>query len=266
MSFVLDAVRQASKEGNKKIKNELKTKLYSFTPGVMIPKGKARKIVNIQEFSGLFQMDFDGIPTKQEAVDLKEQLFHDYPQIVCAYLSPSGLGVKCLMKITKCKNPEQYRRIYNAIEDQFDMEYWDKATKNCVLPLFLSEDADILYRDFEVSDTWIKERATVIHSAPPLNYVKPNHTDRQAKYFYDKTVRIFTDKMNAITDNGHPQLRDACLILGHRVSAGYIGQNEAEQMAINLINQSGYLKKGISGYTKTAIDRIKIGTDYPLEY
>ena len=265
IQFVLDLVKQAAQSNDLKAKNKLKEKLFSFTPAVIFNKGDRRMLINVVEFTGLMQLDFDKIPTRQEAVDLKDQLFYDFPQIVCMYVSPSGKGVKGLLKITKCQDIDQYRRIYNSVEATFEMSYFDKAVKNAVLPLFLSEDKDILYRPIEETETWTEELEKEVHVQ---EFVPPeySYTSNQEKYYLEKTVRIYTDKINSIMGDGHPQLLSATLILGTRVGFGYISMYEAEYLAEGLVRSNAYLQKGISGYLRTVKDGLRMGSETPKGY
>ena len=265
IQFILDAVKEAAKNNNLKAKNKLKKKLFSFTPAVLFRKGNTRELINVVEFTGLMQLDFDKIPTRDEAIALKEQLFYDYPQIVCMYVSPSGKGVKGLIRITKCKDLEQYRRIYNSIEKTFDMEYFDKAVKNAVLPLFLSEDKDILHRSFDEAEVWSNELVKEVHVQKYVAPANP-YTSNQEKYFYDKTVRIYTNKIRSIMGDGHPQLLSATLILGTRVGAGYISMYDAESIAEGLVRSNAYLQKGINGYLRTVKDALRMGSETPKQY
>lgn len=262
---IIDKAQLAAKNGDLKLKNELKSKLYSFTPAVVIAVGKKRRYDNIVGFTGFIQLDFDKIPNKEMALLIKHELFNSYPQIICAYISPSGLGVKCLMRIKIVGCIKEFKLIYNAIEREMEQfSYFDTAVKNAVLPLYLSYDLDILYR--ENPTVWVEEYDKPVHFQAPVDFVPSTFTSNQEKYFYDKTVRIVTDKINQINDNGHPQLRDAALCLGTRVGAGYIGRNEAESILTNLINSNSYLQKGLSGYIKTGLTRIEIGSRNPQEY
>ena len=270
---LIDKIKIESAKGDKKAKGLLKQQLHSFTPSVIINKGDKRRYDNIKEFTGLMQIDLDGIPTKQKAIDLKEHIFHSYEGIVCSYLSPSGLGIKALMKISKVGGHfipredaiKQYKALHQAVEKEFEQyEYFDHATSNAILPLFLSYDEDILSRQFEVAKTWAEEdwsrpKYVRLNTAP----THESRGDKQDKYYYDKVVRIIEKRINDILDNGHPQVRGTALVLGSRVAAGYITRDEAESLIEQLIMRNSYLQKGIKGYVKTALWAINEGIKQP---
>lgn len=264
-------VQEATKAGDLTLKRELKHKLYSFTPSAFFKLGVGRKYDSVEEFTGLMQLDFDCIETVDKARELKSYIFETYKQVICAYLSPSGKGVKALMRITKPTSREHYRAIYKTVENEFEQfGYFDVATKNAILPLFLSIDTDILYRDFSECDVWNKEDWSDIirnsKSTPQLNFIPSERYSNEAQYTYDKTVRILESKMNNIVDCGHPAVRTNSLVLGSRVAAGYISKQEAETLIINLIQSNDYLSKNVEGYIKTALWGISEGSNSAKYY
>lgn len=255
-------IRTATFKGDKEKKNELKTKLFAFTPAVLIEKGDKRKYENIKEFTGLMQLDFDGMEDEEIAEGLKRHIFDTHTEIVCAYTSPSRLGVKALMKIKIPLDIDHYKAIHKAVSKEMEQYgYFDNATKNAILPLFLSIDEEILSRDFDTCDVWSKEDWSVV-DYKQLNAEPKTHRDAN-DYYYKKVVRIITKRINDIVDNGHPQVRSTALVLGSRVGAGYISQTEAEYLIEKLIKDNTYLQKGIKGYVRTAMWGIKNGINNP---
>jgi hypothetical protein len=262
---ILEKVAKASVDGNMKLKRELKHGLYAFTPSIMINAGFARSYANVMWWTGLMQLDFDGIPSAEMAKEMKQHLFDNNNEIVCAYLSPSGRGVKCLIKTTIPESKEQYKALHKAIETEFSAyDYFDPATKNAMLPLFLSADTEILSRDESECPPWIEEDWSV------TNYVRlndtPNFNSVNSIELTNKTIRILNSKILNINNNGHPQVRSASLILGSRVTAGYISKADAELNIIRLINSNLYLQKGVEGYIATAMWGIKEGMKHPKYY
>lgn len=260
-------VAAASKAKNFKLKQELKTKLYYITPSVYIPKGKKRQYANIEYFTGYAQLDFDKIDSIQKAIELRDWVFDHYDSIVCSYLSPSKLGVKCIIQIPRVQAVEEYKDYYKAIETEMKQIHdgFDHATFNCVLPLFISMDSDIKYRsDATVWD--IKEDRTVDYKH--LNKVESEWgrgmTD-VAKSLH--TVEQFKRKIDEITNgDGHPRLRSACLVLGSRVGAGYIDYQQATELAHYAIQSNGYLLQKQRAYLRTADWCIKQGYNNPSYY
>jgi hypothetical protein len=263
---ILKRVEQASKDGDLKLKRSLKHKLYAFTPTVMIETGFRRNYENILYWTGLMQLDFDGLENKTEAKLMKKHIFENNKQIVCAFISPSGRGIKCLMRTIIPKGKEHYKALHKGMVNHFEQySYLDLATKNAVLPLFLSFDEDILYRDFSECEEWHEEDWTkpeyvqLIETNPTsMNAIKNNED-----YYYNKVVRIAETNISNILDNGHPQVRSVSLILGSRVSAGYINKSDAESLIIHLISNNSYLNKNTKGYINTAMWAINQGLKSP---
>jgi hypothetical protein len=277
MLAIFDKIRQAELDGDKQLKMRLKENLYSFTPGVTIPKGQSRKYDNIAGFTGLMQLDFDNEPLGN---DLKDWLFNDNPECICAYTSPSGVGVKALFKIPVVKTVDEYQEYFLGVEEYMEncgIDSFDHAPYNCILPLFLSLDKDILYRDNALK--WAKKcLKNDISTFANLQITAPTNTMPtggeefgSVEYYKRITIEIFTAKVDGIrADPGHPVLRDACLVLGSRVGAGYIDKGEAELLAQYAIRINGYLcrKKelGINNYIKTSKWGIQIGSTRPKFY
>lgn len=269
LDIIVD-VKVAAANGDIALKRELKHKLYSFVPAVKFKVGGVRKYEDVENFTGLMQLDFDGIVNQEKAYDLKHYLFTTYQCVVCSYLSPSGKGVKALIHITKPRDKEHYKAIYKTIEAEFEqIGYFDTATKNIVLPLFISDDINILSRDISQTIAWDKEdwtQSSKINRPPPNLKFPTQRYQSEIDYYYDKTVKLFMKRISNISDNGHPQLRTACLILGSRVGAGYITKAEAEQLTQSMIESNSYLNKNIKGYITTSMWAIEEGSKTPKEY
>ena len=252
----------AKEAGNKILKKELKKQLFSFTPAVLINVGSKRNYNSIIEFTGLMQLDFDNIESKEEAIELKEIIFSlDYT--LCSFISPSGYGVKALIKITKCRNIAQYKAIHKAVKKSLNIKEFDIATKNAVLPLYISYDKNILYRSYADAgifkdEDWTDETAiSLIKDRANAVYVPDGNETQRGKNYREKTLRIAKEKINNIVDNGHTQVLSASLILGSRIAAGYVGYNEALNTIISEVINNEYLSKGTRNYINT----VKWGVD-----
>lgn len=262
---LLDEIQSAK---NKEEKNSLKSQLHYFTPSVMIEQGKRRQYKNVVSFTGLVQIDFDGV---DDVEDLKTYLSSEYEQFVCLYSSPSGKGLKGLMRIPIVETIEEYREYYNAIIEELDWIHgFDTAPKNAVLPLYLSYDLDMYINEF--ATVW--DRKKVIDTAEheslekiPTPEREGDETVYKSNAYYGKISKeIFTKKIQSINDNGHPQLRSASIVLGGRVGAGYLSVSDAESLAEQLIRTNNYLQKGIENYIKTANWAIAKGIEKPIYY
>lgn len=249
-----ELIRQAELEGDEATKSRLKQSLYSFTPCVLITPGQTRRYENIQSFTGLMMLDFDHID-KQIAKEFKEYLFNEYPFIIATWLSASGKGVRALVNIPKVNSIGEFKSLFMGLA-QYEMAQYngfDYAPKNCVLPLFMSYDPDLIKGDTtQIWDTHYKE--------PIL--------PKTEQYKYDtnpsRVHQIVSSAINKITSNGHPQLRAASFALGGYVGAGYIDSESATDLIFNLIDSNDYLSKKPEVYKKTAKTMIQQGINSPL--
>lgn len=262
---ILHQVSQCGKDHKRK--QELKTKLFYVTPSVFIPRGTKRQYTNIEYFTGYAQLDFDKLNSIKEAQDLRDYLFNQYDCIMMAYLSPSKLGVKCIIQIPRVQDVEEYKDYYAAIETQMkeESDNFDHAPFNCVLPLFISMDPDLKYRPDPTVWT-VKEDRTV-------NYAHLNEKESEcgrgmtdaAKSLH--TIAQFKTKIDEIVDgDGHPRMRSACLVLGSRAGAEYIDIQQATELAHYCIESNGYLRKKLNTYLKSADWAINQGYRNPAYY
>ena len=256
MLDILNRIRQADKDGNQSLKNELKTHLVSFTPSVICTR---RKYDDIVSFTGLVTTDNDKLSNQSEAEELRDYIFNNHQQVIASWLSTSRRGVRSLIRIPVCTSVSQFKSYYNAIYNTFRIyKNLDKATQNPVLPMFYSDDPDIRYRtDFT---TWTETYT----EPPPKPKVKTiNIYERDNK---GKVLNILKNKIDAIYDNGHPQLRAVCYALGGYVASGYISEIEAMDYAEDMIRHNAYLgvNKKVNTYIRTAETMIRKGQNEAL--
>ena len=250
IKHIFERIRIAEEVGDMATKQALKSKLYSFTPCVYVQG--ARKYENIKHWTGLLVLDFDHLEVDY-AVEFKSYLFDEYKFIIAAWLSASRHGVRALVKIPQAKSVEEFKQYFAAIERHLNCyNGFDKAPKNCILPLFFSYDAEILYRDNV--QTWDKK------------YIEPIPPPVKQYIINDKTSaveRIIAKKINIIVDSGHPQLRAAAYLLGGYVGGGHIDHSDAVSIIHNLIESNAYLSQKASIYKKTAVQMINKGVNQP---
>jgi hypothetical protein len=251
---LFESIAEAEKEGNLKLKASLKEKLFSFTPCVQLNGN--RRYSNIVNFTGLLVLDFDHI---ENAPDFKEYLFNEYDYIYLCWLSPSKRGVKALVKIPKVQDVDSFKAYYFGISAEMQQyNGFDGSGQNCVLPLFQSNDTEMLVRDYPKlftvrgfkKDNFITSKATVT----------PNLEGKKEQLI----LKIINTGIDKITDNGHPQLRSICIAVGGYVANNYIDLNNAIDIIFNRIECNRYLQKGIEGYKRTAKWAVNIGTSKPL--
>ena len=254
---IFEKIQIASLSNNKAEKDELKRHLYFFTPAVLV--NSKRRYSDINRFTGLLTVDFDGLEIDY-AKEFKEALFKEYKFIICSWLSASKKGVRALIKSPISKNVNEFKSYYNAIREELSIyNGFDVATQNAVLPMFMSYDSEILFRNDYTE--WNKK------------YTAPEPLKIQ-QYFVNESNsnidKIVISGVNKITSNGHPQLRAVAFALGGYISAGYITESNAIKLIENCINNNAYLNRRHNGlqmaevYKTTAKTMILNGQFKPL--
>lgn len=250
---IFEQIKLADLNNDQATKQKLKSKLFYFTPCVNISEKRDYK--HITEFTGLLCLDFDKL-TEDYAAEFKQALFEEYKFIIACWLSASKRGVRAFVKIPICKSIEEFKQYFMAIEFELGIyKGFDSAPKNCVLPLFMSYDPDILFRhDYS---TWTKKYI-------PMQKPKSESYNFNDKDFSTHVGFIVKKAIDKIIDNGHPQLRAAAYALGGYVGAGHIKESEAIDLIDKLIISNAYLSQKADIYKKTARTMISKGTQQPL--
>jgi len=244
-------------EDDKARRDQLKTKLPAFTPAAVVLQGASRKYDNIQHFTGLALLDFDGLPDRKYSESFRRALFNEHSFIFASWLSSSGKGVRAIAKIPRVTSTREFKLHYAALEQDFEGYHgFDPAPKNAILPLFFSHDPGILYRE---EPTTYTNTYTAPDPPKPDPIPRPENSSKYHKWALSNIERA----INRINSNGHPQLRAAAYAAGGYVGAGYITEAEAIQLIDRLI-ETGYLKGKATSYKRTAREMVRKGQSEPL--
>ena len=246
------AIQKAQEAGDMGLKNELKTGLFSFTPCVYVQG--SRKYENIKNWTGLLALDFDKLPSTTYAKEWKQELFNKNKWVVASWLSPSRYGVRALVKIPVVHSVGEFKEHFHALQNELAVyRGWDRAPQNCILPMFLSYDPELLQRTDYTE--WTKRYTPPI--PPPITQYIITDKSNQVK-------GIIESMIDKIVDSGHPQLRAAAYLLGGYSGAGYIDSGFALQMLENMIDRNAYLSQKARVYKGTAATMIKKGMLQPV--
>lgn len=136
-SELIDKIRT---ETDKEKRDRLKKQLYWIC---FSGEFKKRHNSELVEHSGLICIDFDNFTNKQTLNMWKNKLKAD-KYCFSVFVSPSGNGLKLLMKIPKCATNEEHNLRFDAIADYFsECSYFDKNGKGVVRVCYESFDPDI---------------------------------------------------------------------------------------------------------------------------
>tara|TARA_Y100001938_G_C8090796_1_gene434918 strand:- start:1057 stop:3447 length:2391 start_codon:yes stop_codon:yes gene_type:complete len=141
-----DLIVKIRKEKDKDARNILKQDLPAICFSGVFFK---REDKAIETHSGLICLDFDGFKTKKAMQEKKKQLSKD-KFIYSVFVSPSGNGLKVLVKIPG--DIENHCSYFQALEDYFGCEEFDKSCKNISRVCYESYDPDLYINDN--SDVW----------------------------------------------------------------------------------------------------------------
>lgn len=254
---LFEQIEEATEKGDLDLKGKLKSKLFYFTPCVETD-GIGRCYSNIRGFTGLMVLDFDKL---DNAPAFKQFLFDNLKCVVAAYLSPSKKGCKFIVRIPKCQTIDEFKSYFYGLGFYMEKyEGFDPSTQNCILPLYLSYDPELLYReDAEVWDIKGEKIDEFKVFEGEIEVLEDVSEEERAK-----VKKIIKGSMDKIVDTAHYIVRSTALCGGGYVASGYYSQEEMEDMIIDMIEKNEYCKKNLSGYKKTAKEMIVKGMKSPL--
>jgi hypothetical protein len=256
---VIEQIKTAAKNNDLKLKDSLKqNNLYSFVPSVIL-NGEGRKLTDIVDYNPIMLVEFDKI---DNSLELKERLFNNLKSVIAAWISPSGRGLKLLIRIPKPTSVETYKEYYCGLAYYLSQyEGFDGVNYNIVLPLFLSYDKEILIR--EDAEEWTqrggKINAFKIYEG---SFEVPEDIEDEIK---DKIIDKVTFLVNQIDDNAHPRIRNISTIFGGFCSQHGFNIDEADELICTLIEDNPYMQKNPRGYCKTAKEFLRKGFLSPIE-
>ena len=127
------------RNGNK----ELKKKLPSL---VFAGQFKHRSKKGLIKHSGLMCLDFDKYESK-EAMQNHLELLKQNKHFVLLFVSPSGNGLKGVVRIPECK-PKEHTLYFKGFQNKFNYDYFDEVTSDIARVCFESYDPNI-YVNYE---------------------------------------------------------------------------------------------------------------------
>lgn len=249
---------------DEKEKQELKQKLYYFTPNIQTD-GNGRSYSNITAFNGICVVEFDKIP--EFASELRDWIFNNFEECFCSYISPSGKGVKTLWKIPVVKNVDEFKAYFYGIAQRFSkIEGFDGSAQNPILPLYLSWDKDLKYRPYEETKTWTI-RGGKINEFKPFEGSIEETVEGGTEQELDRIFRAIDQTFDKIEreQTAHFFLRNLALWVGGLCGYGYLATDEAIDYICDKVKESSYCMKNETGYCTTIRDFIIKGSRAPLK-
>jgi len=203
-----------------------------------------RTDANVTEHSGLFVLDWDKL---DDPSTKKNQLKND-PYIFAAWISPSGKGVKALVKCSP--NISQHEDMYVAFIERYPE--LDTTSKNISRLCFESYDSDLYYNQDSKVWTRTKTEAEVAKE-------RSERKDRRNVQLLGKAIAMVR---SSVDGEKHDQLLKAARLLGGYVAAGRIDEKDAIATLEGEIKQKDV--KNLNQARKTIVDGIEYGKRAPL--
>jgi hypothetical protein len=99
-----------------------------------------RSIAGIREHSGLCILDFDKFETSQDAIDFRNSISDD-DYIFSCWISPSGKGIKALVKIPA--DIQNHKEYFKSLKNYYNHQNWDDSGSDVSRFCFESYDPDL---------------------------------------------------------------------------------------------------------------------------
>jgi hypothetical protein len=149
---LVEAVRN---ESDKNARNEKKKKLPAICFSGTFSKRADNAII---EHSGIICIDFDGFRDEQHLFAKRQELIDDNYSF-CVFTSPSGDGIKVLVRIPK--DPKNHKKYFNSLQKHYNCEEFDVTCKNISRVCYESYDPDVhvnelalIWSDMDGSDDY----------------------------------------------------------------------------------------------------------------
>ncbi len=149
------AIRQ---EREKPKRQELKKNLPSICFSGTFRERSAKKII---KHSGFICLDFDDFKNEQDLIDFKDRFLQD-KFVYCCFISPSGNGLKVLVKIPN--ETHNHKRYFNALKEYFDTPHFDISGSDVSRVCYESYDPNIyVNKDSELFDEILDTKEYLHH-------------------------------------------------------------------------------------------------------
>ena len=171
--------------------------------------------------SGLMITDFDGFGDDELLEEIKAKLSAD-KHTLAVFKSPSGDGLKALIKIPLVSGKDEYKRRYNAYQDYYleniYHSFWDNSNSNISRGCFACYDVD-LYSNYDAAVFTDIEAEQV---KPKIDLSKIVVTDGEHKFAEStladackKIANAVKGELNSVrTSQAH---RIGCLVGGNQI-------------------------------------------------
>ena len=115
----INEIRKIDKATNHALYNEMKKKLFAFTPSC-ICKGNTLKKGNVVHINNIIAIDIDGDDNPNLSVDNMKDIVTKLPYVRYCAKSVGGKGIYCLIPFLKeYANKDNFKEVFNALQKDF---------------------------------------------------------------------------------------------------------------------------------------------------
>lgn len=167
--------------------------------------GKFRKRLNSEliEHSGLICLDFDNFPNIQTLNTWRSKIKKD-KFTFALFTSPSGNGLKVLVKIPKCKNNDEHNLRFDALSKYWvKCKYFDNNVKGVSRVCFESYDKDVYINNDSFTYVGISKQEV---EPPNSKRVLTEMIDTDSFSVFQKLLTWFESKYNLKKGNRNESL------------------------------------------------------------
>lgn len=242
-----DKIEKIQSTDDKNLKSELKKKLPSICfNGTFRERNKSGLI----EHSGLMILDYDNVNNPKI---LKKQL-QKIPYLVSCFISPSGNGVKALIKIPK--DFEKHHKYFKKFEEDYPNEYLDQSGKDVSRVCFESYDPNIYINyDAKEYNPQLEERGHSVIDKVPTVKIEDQ----------DKIIKMIME-WNWATDFVEGQRNEHIFNIASAFCDYGVDQYNAEGYILNNIIHGDFKENEAKTAIKSAYKSRSFGTKYFEDY
>lgn len=250
----ISKLRQAHSIGDKKAKAYIKKNdLWSVTFAGIFDRRKAEFL---KESTELAIIDIDHV---NDPDFYKSYIFNNFYTCFAAWISPSGDGVKVLMRIPKVRDDKEYKTYYNSILKELDDASTDEGTKDISRLCFESYDPNLLQREWDKTSTWENTLTENIEQVKPIAF--------ESKQVFN-TSKIY-DTADRMIQNAQEGKKRFVLLKASRLIGGYVGSGIIEENEAIIFLETSIQNKEIESF-EVAQKAIRSGLNYgklsPIAY
>jgi hypothetical protein len=246
-------------EPDKKKRDQKKKQLSAVT---FSGEFAQRKADGLTKHSGFLTLDFDDVPDIDGA---KKSLSTD-EFVYAVFISPSGNGLKCLVRIDGERHRESFTQLSAHFKERHGLTA-DPSGKDVSRLCFVSHDAELYLNENSKTFIAIDEPQTPVPLAPVGRLQSPPSSDktqmqRDARFALEAAVKRLQSARNGTR---HSTNTKVSTLVGGYVAGGFIDEFEATA-ALEKIIQSIFEPESRAEELRTMRECIAHGKKQPISH